>query len=377
MSRFSAGVAPRTSVTWSSQLLPKIVTTGVSAATSSRRFGSSAGPVRAVAGRAEGGQLRALPAHRPGGGEELDVLGVRARPAALDEGMPNSSSIRAIAQLVGEREGDVLALGAVAQGRVVEDDRSVVAGRRARSCRHASAAAPAAERRSTTARRRSAGRARPRRGRSAALAPARGEVGRPEAGVEGRGRRPPRPPSAASARPSDSRRSIAADRIVPIGLARSCPAMSGAEPWIGSYRPNVPWAVRRSPSDADGSMPERAGQDRRLVGQDVAEQVLGHEHVERGRAADEQHRAASRRAGGSSATSGYSARDLVDDRPPQARRRQDVRLVDAGEPAGGGRGPARRRAGRRGRSRPRSTAACRWRASARRARRSPRCAPPK
>ena len=43
MSRFSAGVAPRTSITWSSQLLPKIVTTGVSAATSSRRFGSSPG----------------------------------------------------------------------------------------------------------------------------------------------------------------------------------------------------------------------------------------------------------------------------------------------------------------------------------------------
>ena len=31
--------------------------------------------------------------------------------------------------------------------------------------------------------------------------------------------------------------------------------MSGAEPWIGSYRPNRPCAVRRSPSDADGSMP--------------------------------------------------------------------------------------------------------------------------
>ena len=44
MSRFSAGVAPSTSTTWSSQLLPKIVTTGVSAATSSRRLGSSPGP---------------------------------------------------------------------------------------------------------------------------------------------------------------------------------------------------------------------------------------------------------------------------------------------------------------------------------------------
>ena len=43
MSRFCCGVAPRTSVTWSSHDLPKIVTTGVSAATSSRRFGSSLG----------------------------------------------------------------------------------------------------------------------------------------------------------------------------------------------------------------------------------------------------------------------------------------------------------------------------------------------
>ena len=43
MSRFSAGVAPSTSTTCSSQLLPKIVTTGVSAATSSRRLGSSSG----------------------------------------------------------------------------------------------------------------------------------------------------------------------------------------------------------------------------------------------------------------------------------------------------------------------------------------------
>ena len=31
--------------------------------------------------------------------------------------------------------------------------------------------------------------------------------------------------------------------------------MSGAEPWIGSYSPNVPCAVFRSPSDADGSIP--------------------------------------------------------------------------------------------------------------------------
>ncbi len=42
---------------------------------------------------------------------------------------------------------------------------------------------------------------------------------------------------------------------MPIGLARSCPAMSGAEPWIGSYRPCSPCAVRRVPTDADGSIP--------------------------------------------------------------------------------------------------------------------------
>lgn len=35
-------------------------------------------------------------------------------------------------------------------------------------------------------------------------------------------------------RPSEYRRSIAALRIVPIGFAMPLPAMSGAEPWIGS-----------------------------------------------------------------------------------------------------------------------------------------------
>ena len=110
-------------MTWSSHDLPKIVTTGVSAATSSRRFGSSPGVFDAMAGRPEGGQLRALPAHRARGREELDVLGVRARPAALDERHPELVEHPRDAQLVGERERDVLALRAVAQRGVVEDDR--------------------------------------------------------------------------------------------------------------------------------------------------------------------------------------------------------------------------------------------------------------
>src|SRR5205823_987242 len=56
--------------------------------------------------------------------------------------------------------------------------------------------------------------------------------------------------SASSCRPSERRNSIAAARIVPNGFATPFPAMSGAEPWIGSYRPRLP-----SPSDALGSMP--------------------------------------------------------------------------------------------------------------------------
>ena len=78
--------------------------------------------------------------------------------------------------------------------------------------------------------------------------------------------------------------------------------------------------------------PERAGQDGRLVGEDVAEQVLGDDDVEGRRAADEQHRARVdelvaqrhvREVGG----------DLVGDGPPQARRREDVGLVDRGHVA--------------------------------------------
>ena len=43
---------------------------------------------------------------------------------------------------------------------------------------------------------------------------------------------------------------MAADRMQAMGLTASCPAMSGAEPWIGSYRPRVP-----SPRLEEGTMP--------------------------------------------------------------------------------------------------------------------------
>ena len=201
-----------------------------------------------MAGRAEGGQLRPLPAHRPGGREELDVLGVRARPAALDEGHPELVEHPRDAQLVGQRQGDVLALRPVAQRRVVEDDRRSPG---------AGSVMPVRRRR--------------RRSRVPRRPPSRTPVvpttTSPSAASAGSARSAVRQPSssarataasmasAASSRPSDVRSSIAADRIVPIGFAMSRPAMSGAEPWIGSYRPNVPWSVRRSPSDADGSTP--------------------------------------------------------------------------------------------------------------------------
>ena len=43
-----------------------------------------------------------------------------------------------------------------------------------------------------------------------------------------------KPPPATSARANVYRNIIASDRIVASGFALSCPAMSGAEPWIGS-----------------------------------------------------------------------------------------------------------------------------------------------
>src|SRR4029077_9501101 len=83
------------------------------------------GCIRPMSGHPERGEACPLPAHRPGGREELDVLRVGAGPAAFDVGHPELVEHPRHAQLVGQREGDVLALRAVTQGRVVEDDRRV------------------------------------------------------------------------------------------------------------------------------------------------------------------------------------------------------------------------------------------------------------
>ncbi|MNR13135.1 hypothetical protein D3C85_1295230 [compost metagenome] len=56
--------------------------------------------------------------------------------------------------------------------------------------------------------------------------------------------------SASSSRSKLWRSIMAADRTMPTGLARSLPAMSGAEPWIGSNRPGP-----SAPREAEGSRP--------------------------------------------------------------------------------------------------------------------------
>ena len=45
--------------------------------------------------------------------------------------------------------------------------------------------------------------------------------------------------SASSSKPKLYRNIMAEERIVAIGLAISFPAISGAEPWLGSYKPNL------------------------------------------------------------------------------------------------------------------------------------------
>ena len=62
--------------------------------------------------------------------------------------------------------------------------------------------------------------------------------------------------------------------------------MSGAEPWTGSKTPGLAIGAEAG----RGQHPERAGEHRRLVAEDVAEEVLGDDHVEVRRPRDELHR---------------------------------------------------------------------------------------
>jgi len=88
MARFSSGVAPRTSRTWSNQLLPKMHTAGVSAPTIATRLGSfrrgccdgEFEPKATSFAFFQGIDLAAA--------KKSGVLGVRTGPPALDVGQP-------------------------------------------------------------------------------------------------------------------------------------------------------------------------------------------------------------------------------------------------------------------------------------------------
>ena len=277
------------------------------------------GPVRPMAGGAERGQPRGLPASSSGRPRRTRCpwgSSPASRPRCT--GMPYSSSIRAIAQLVGQRERDVLALRAVAQRRVVEDDR---AGRRASSSMRRPRRAEPLERsrRSSRAFRRRGPARTSRRPRRAS------EVARPEAAVERRRDRAPRSPRPRPSRPSDQRSSIAAgqdrpDRVrqVPAGDVRRRAVDRLVQPEQAVRRP--PLAERRRRQHA-----ERAGQHARLVRQDVAEQVLGDEDVERRRPRDERASRTSRPAGGRARRPGTPRATSSATVAPEARGREDVR----------------------------------------------------
>ena len=81
--------------------------------------------------------------------------------------------------------------------------------------------------------------------------------------------------AAASASPRKS--SIrAALRMAATGLALSWPAMSGAEPCTGS---NIDGPVRSGFRLADDGEADAAGYGAAEVGEDVAEEVVGDDHV--------------------------------------------------------------------------------------------------
>jgi hypothetical protein len=103
--------------------------------------------------------------------------------------------------------------------------------------------------------------------------------------------------------------------------------MSGALPWTGSKSPGVPGLAKRRRREHA----HRAREHRRFVGEDVAEEVLGQDHVEPFWSRIRNIAAASTRTW-STLTPG-TPRHVVDDRPPQTARRHHVRLVDRGHPS--------------------------------------------
>ena len=99
MSRFSVGVAPRTSTTCSSHDLPKIVTTGVSAATSSRRFGSSPGLLDRCRVDPKAASFACSQRIVRAAAKKSMSFGLEPGQPPSMNGIPNSSSMRATRSL--------------------------------------------------------------------------------------------------------------------------------------------------------------------------------------------------------------------------------------------------------------------------------------
>ena len=303
------------------------------------------GRVGAMSRRAERRELGRLPAHRPGRGEELDVLGVGARPAALDVGHAVLVEHPRDAQLVGQRERDVLALGAVAQGRVVEDDRR---GRHADGGGHAGT--PAASSLDDGGREAVV----PTTTRPSVAVAGIREVAGPAAVVERRAARPPRwrgRDVVAPERPAEQHRARQdrADRVGHV-LARDVRRRAVdrlVQPEHAVRRPALAERRRRQ-------HPQRSRRARDASSDRMSPNMFSVTMTSKcaGRVTSSiAHESTSRC---STSTSGYSASDLLDDLAPQAADDASTfALSTLVTPAAAGRGRARTRAGRCARSRAR------------------------
>ena len=131
--------------------------------------------------------------------------------------------------------------------------------------------------------------------------------------------------------------------------------MSGAEPCTGSKMPGPP-----SPRLAEAASPRPPAHPRRDVGEDVAERVLGQDHVELLRALDELHpRGVDEHV--LELDVRVVGRDARHRLAPEPGRLEHVRLVDRRDVRAGARRRARTRAGRSARSPPACTRRCRRR----------------
>ena len=126
---------------------------------------------------------------------------------------------------------------------------------------------------------------------------------------------------------------MAAARMAASGLATPVPAMSGADPWTGSYRPGG-----RPPRRRRGQHPQRAGEHRCLVGEDVTEQVAGDHHVEVGGPGQQVHRHGVHQDDVVVEVRILGGDDLGGDPPPQPGHLEHVRLVYRRQPAPPGAG---------------------------------------